>query len=98
MPALTYAEFSTDGRFAVFSEVDEATVQVTLDMANALYDETACGEMHGQLIAYQTAVLLSTGWSGAPASKYRPPGETPYERILDQLRRSIHTRMVVACP
>jgi hypothetical protein len=94
-PVLTYAEFSSDGRFAPFSEVDEATVQVTLDLAHQIYDAEACGALHKQLIAYQTAVLLSTGWSGAPASKYRPPGDTPYDTILNQMRRTCLARMVV---
>lgn len=94
-PVLTYAEFIADGRFAPFSELDEATIQVTLDVAHQLYDAEACGTMHKQLVAYQAAVLLSTGWSGAPASKYRPPGETPYDKMLEQLRRTIPTRMLV---
>lgn len=97
-PVITYAEFVADGRFAAFSEVDEATIQVALDVSHQLYNADACGSLHKQLVAYQAAALISTGWNGAPASKYRPPGESPFDRILDQLRRTCTTRMAIACP
>ena len=84
---LTYVGFVNDGRFAPFSELSESQVQPAIDAAHRMWDETSCGSLYTDIVTYQTAVLLSTGWSGAPASKYRPPGETPYDHILAQLSR-----------
>jgi hypothetical protein len=98
---LTYAEFISDGRFAPFKAQPETTVQPAIDAAHRMWDEASCGKLFKDVVTYQTAVLLSTGYGGAPASKTRTLTDTPYDKILAQLSRGcVGTGIVlsVQCP
>lgn len=96
---LTYQEFVSDGRFSAWSESSEQTVQPAIDAAHRMWDESSCGTLYKDVVTYQTAVLLSTGFGGAPASKTRTLGETPYDRVLAQLSKGcVGTGIVLGGP
>ncbi len=85
---LTFSQFVNDGRFESFRALTREKVQPAIDAAHRIWSEENCGALYPDVVAYQAASLLATGFNGAPASKTRTSNETPYDRILAQLTRA----------
>jgi hypothetical protein len=98
---LTCEQFRSDERFKAHRSKweDDALLQPVIDAAHAMWSEELAGARYPAIVAYQTAQLCATGWTGAPASKTRTTNETPYDRILDILTAGmVHTPIVIGCP
>lgn len=98
MPVLSADEFLGDHRFRHFKAKFGDEVQTAIDAAHSMWSEPNCGPLYKQIVTYQTAVLLSTGFGGAPASKTRTSSDTPYDKVLEQLTRGIvGSGLVLGC-
>jgi len=86
---LSFVQFISDGRFRAFRSLDQSDVEPALSAAHRIWNEENCGPLYLDIVGYQTAVFLATGYGGAPASKTRATGDTPYSAVLDRLTKGV---------
>lgn len=94
---VTAASFIRDERFSVFSEMPGPKVTGAVAQAKRMWGEAECGDLWDDIVSYQTAQILATGYKGVPASKTRQLSETPYDAQLKQLLSLVRPGPVVAC-